>query len=1059
MVALGVGGWLAYLGLQNRERDLAARAEEEYKAGQYRSAAAQFEQLATKFPSSEDHPRYQFRADLARIRARVGDTESSEGLTEILDHVDRVLEEHGNDPLLEELGPDLGQAVEKLLTDFAERAANNPSDEKSLEVITRAGSTLEALGKVPKGTGLSREQRQHIQEGFAQVRASLDRARLRREILEALQTVARRPSYQAIRETQAIVRRYESTFPGLASEDDVRNIQKKLYDDHLDSVRYVAEPVREQKQTSGEETEPGLIVDPVLHNGPIAPAGEDSIVLALTRGVLYALRRSTGQVKWALRVGIDTTVLPVRVPASVGSRERILVLSSDTATLRALDTEGNTLWRYRLDSPCLGRPVVVAQRAYLPTVNGQVHEIELAEGRLLGRFLLQPRLTRGGTLEPGTHRIYFPADEGCVYVLDVEKHRCELILYSGHQAGSLRSEAVVVAPEVRGEETVPGYLILPTSQGLQATQLRVFDLPLRDRHQTARALQPRAGLEGWIWFKPYQDPEKLVLLSDAARLGVYGIRQTGNRDEALFPLVPDGSVDLRKLLTNVEGRGAARHERAEVVQIQGEDLWVLATGWLQRLRLGWSASQGPRLVQGWRVPLELGSPLHDSQVHEDPLTGRSVLYLVTRAAHHPGCLASAVEDETGHIRWQRQLGFVCRGDPLPLQLPGGASVLVAVDEGGGLLALDPARFPRRDAAWQRLERDGHLAAGLAENPEAPTILIPSPTGQAVYALSFPPGGSELVIRQVGPAPEGRRLRGVEHRVSLPFRPAGTPAVVGSQLILPLGDGTLVRIPLPIPAGEVSPESGPEWRANRAGPESRGHVVDLGGNRFLTTDGARGLACWSWPAEQRDWHPLPAGRDQLTLELKDYIVAPPVCLSGPGGQTMVAVADAGGNLHLLAVQNDGGLKIAQTWRLDGRVTNGPFVRTVNGKVQLGCVVEETRLVWLEPGVERPRWQYETPAGSPIVGQPWPMTATSSQEGKKEAGRVLIVVADAGRTGQPGRYVGLDPETGKPVAPGYALKGSVVPTATPLPFGENRLLAPLSDGTALFLAVERLLPSGK
>jgi hypothetical protein len=217
-----------------------------------------------------------------------------------------------------------------------------------------------------------------------------------------------------------------------------------------------------------------------------------------------------------------------------------------------------------------------------------------------------------------------------------------------------------------------------------------------------------------------------------------------------------------------------------------------------------------------------------------------------------------------------------------------------------------------------------------------------------------------------------------------------------------------------------------------------------------------LACWRLPNDQRDWVPLARGPDQLTLDLKDYIVTPPVRLSGPGGQNMVAVADAGGNLHLLAVQNDGGLKIAQTWRLGGRVTNGPFVRTVNGKVRLGCVVEETRLVWLDPGAKKPLWKYEPTTGAPIVGQPWPMIVSGTRGNKKEAGRVLIVVADAGRTGQPGRYVGLDPETGEAVAPGYALKGSVIPAATPLPFGENRLLAPLSDGTALFLGVERLLP---
>src|SRR5262249_32238684 len=155
----------------------------------------------------------------------------------------------------------------------------------------------------------------------------------------------------------------------------------------------------------------------------------------------------TGRARWAMRVGIDTTALPVRVPAQAGSRERILVLSSDTGRLTALDTDGNPLWRYELKSPCLGRPVVVGQRAYLATLNGEVHEIELAEGKLLGRSLLRQRLTLGGTRDPGTNRVFFPADNGCVYVLDVARRRCDNILYSRHPAGSLRGEAILVGPE------------------------------------------------------------------------------------------------------------------------------------------------------------------------------------------------------------------------------------------------------------------------------------------------------------------------------------------------------------------------------------------------------------------------------------------------------------------------------------------------------------------------------------------------------------------------------------------------------------------------------------
>jgi hypothetical protein len=68
----------------------------------------------------------------------------------------------------------------------------------------------------------------------------------------------------------------------------------------------------------------------------------------------------------------------------------------------------------------------------------------------------------------------------------------------------------------------------------------------------------------------------------------------------------------------------------------------------------------------------------------------------------------------------------------------------------------------------------------------------------------------------------------------------------------------------------------------------------------------------------------------------------------------------------------------------------------------------------------------------------------------AGNVLVM-AD-----QSGLFVALDPKTGKPMGPGYQLRGTVVPAAAPVPFGEGRLLAPLSDGTALLLSLKRLVP---
>ena len=94
-------------------------------------------------------------------------------------------------------------------------------------------------------------------------------------------------------------------------------------------------------------------------------------------------------------------------------------MSADTRTLSALNTKGDIEWEYHIGQPVLGRPVIIKQRAYLAAYDGWIHEIELAGGNLIGRYDLGQPLTSGGAHEAGTDRIYFPADDSCVYVLDV----------------------------------------------------------------------------------------------------------------------------------------------------------------------------------------------------------------------------------------------------------------------------------------------------------------------------------------------------------------------------------------------------------------------------------------------------------------------------------------------------------------------------------------------------------------------------------------------------------------------------------------------------------------
>ena len=692
---------------------------------------------------------------------------------------------------------------------------------------------------------------------------------LEQDYLRKLGIIASRPSGATLRLFRQLIREAEERgVSGFGGSANVAKIKLDFQDNHTKACGFIDEGREQGPPIPGDENFHNLIVDPLLQGGS-GDKKDKAIVLALVRGVLYACQRGTGRVQWARRVGIDTTSLPVRVAKTDLNPELILVLSADTATLTAVDRDNNTVWEYRLGKPCFGRPVIVEGRAYLATEDGQVHVIELTKGRLLGRFTLGEgeKLTGFGTHQEGTNLVYFPAEEGCVYVLDVKENRCVTILYTGHSSRSVRGEPLVLAPE----PPAPGYLILNQSVGLDETQLRVYTLPLTSGNAEPVSLDRQPRVHGSIWFQPYHDEEKIVLASDAGFLGLFGIKQLRNHDQALFPAYPAGAEGFSLETFLPAPRTKKRGRDAQVVHVQGDDYWVLAHGQMQRLQLAWRGSAGPVLAPTWPAPVRLGSPLHESQVDEDPFTGKATLITVTQALDQPTCLVTAIDDETGKILWQRQLGLVCQGEPVLLKSPENElPLLLAMDQGGALLSFDPMGYKVKQLGeWQgggaddkRLIRP--VAPAMEENPRFAPVLLRDESGKAAWQAACPGNGLTLRLRRVVWSATDRllKLRG-EVKVELPDVLAGPPVRMGDMLLLPLDNGVLARLQLPddkvvlAEAKLVVDEGGPDWRCRRQGSETPGYLLPLGGNRLLAWNGRDGVQVWNWPAAKGlFWEALP-----------------------------------------------------------------------------------------------------------------------------------------------------------------------------------------------------------
>jgi outer membrane protein assembly factor BamB len=968
------------------------RAEKLYQDHQFADAVLRLQNLVRAFPESKDRRRYLFLAELGDVRDPVYHPQGDAGeAARTHDRLLQFLEVYKGDPLLTEYQQDIHHTFLRLAKELSAGAGQT----LDRAVLVRARRALEQAGQFEAGPSHNSSQVRDLQASLSQAETAIAAREKRLVLHNTIRDMAGKPSAAAVQGARSLVRQ-----AGLVGDSEFTLLLNQLVHAHAASVTYTKAFEASRTEPMDDEKVPSLLVAPEAarqaglsaRNGDRSPASS-APVLALARGVLYSLDPHNGRVIWARRVGADSAQLPLRLPATPISPECLLVLSSDHKTLTCVTAEaGKAIWQQQLTDPCLGQPVLLGKHIFVPTQSGRVDEIEIIEGRLLGYYHLGQPLSTGGVQQPETSLVYFPADEFTIYILDVARRACAGVLYAGHPRGALRSPPLILqdpdAPRHDAGATVgtSGWLLLSQVDG-DAVKLRLFALPIRDPDQSPLPLD--AHVRGNSNFPPWTDGERLAMASDAGFFSLWGVKQKGTREPPLFPLLKDDVV-LGKAGPGEVGGGLIAHADAE-------NFWVLAHGRLHRVQSILHRESGPGHVQQpWSEPPFLGAPLHASQV---PARGAGHVFLATQL---PGatCLASAVDPQHGTLSWQRQLGLVCRGQPLAF------ANRVFVRDSSGLFLFDPAELPAESGqpwpvAGERFfpftrEESGHLLMNAAGTRACALLHSAAKAGTKVQVVEL-----------------GTGQRGQPNGTVLPSSLAGTPALGDDAIIMPLRDGILARLGV-----DGSVVQGLHWRAPGVDDREQGHVTAVNADHYLVTDGSRGLSLLHWPAAK-------VSESKVTVQLPRRIAAPPTVLRGP--EVRVAVADTADTVTLHQGER---LRIIRRWSLGGKITAGPFARGTH----LGCVVGKQRLVWLDPERDQPLWEYSFVA--PIVGQP-----------ELVAGQ--LVVADLA-----GRFIALDPENGRPLGPGYTLRANVTPAAAPVAFGPNRLFAPLTDGTVLVLRPEDL-----
>jgi outer membrane protein assembly factor BamB len=937
---LGLATWAFLLRRAGNEEERLKQAEKLYADRDFAEAARILQGLQRDFPDSPNFRLYGFLAELSGVRESVYQSEGdADKAYESFGRLLQCLEIYKDDPLLKAREPDIWMTLHRIAKELSEGAQRT----KEARLVDRAWQAMTEMSKYKDAAppeSRPKEALRDLERALAEVKGAIATGERRQEFLTELKNLVATASAQSVQQGRALVARAD-----LTNDTEAQALLKELVKAHVAGVTYTR-VMKGIEAPTQEEPAPSLLLAPLRgKTNPVAV--KDATVFGLAHGVFYALDARDGAPRWALRLGADSTVPPLRLPPTPLAPEAVLLVSADHNTLSAHDVAtGATLWRHALRGACVASPLRAGRHLLVPTVSGRVEEIEIAGGKLLGAYPLGQPLSAGAVFDENTSLAYFPAEDFCVYIIDVARKTCAGVLYAGHARASVKLAPIIVHRGTPKGSKAAGALLLLHASAVNETTLRAYELPIADPDQLP--IEPGLRLPGRIDFPPYLDGERLAVATDAGVLTVLG--HPSRKGFPLFrPFAHDFTFD----------RPGKRPAAALIAHAAAESFWVVSGGGMRRVQAVFSDKEGPKLVPRGPLGAVAGTPLQPAQAFDD-LAGHTTLFLSAQERRTPTCFLHAI-GANGVRHWDRQLGVVA-ADVVAL------GDTVCMRDAHGLFTFERKHL---DGSPSKLWLSGEGKRFALPEGIADTRILAHENG--AYVVTWSKSGPALSLTHVSLAGETSSAAG---QVPLAAAVAGPPALGKDALIVPLENGLFVHVSL----SDHKATPGPNWPGADVEELSPRYVTQVGAADFLATDGYSGWKVYQWP-QANQVSPL-AGSEH---KLSQRIAAAPAALGvkeAPPYQ--VAVADAGGRLQLLQGPP---WKTVRTWSLGGKITGGPWLR---GK-HLACVVDRRRVVWIDPERAEPVWEFS--AAADLVGAP-------------QLVGDLVVIADVA-----GQFLGLDATTGR------------------------------------------------
>ena len=991
LIGTGIGAWYFISRVEGNKAKLEKQAEEFVIGGNFGQGKRAFEELSKQYPDPKDQTRYNFWLKWSDINLEAN-SGRPEGLKAARASLVDFYSNYKADPVFRERN--FKSLIWNLAILIADRSADQATKSEDAELVATTESMLNLAKDTwgsEKDSNEAEKKQKNAEAKLAQAKEVVSSAETRKLLIKQFDQILDRREPQGADIALNLFDEKVKALPLLAKQEQLNRKLEEILTAEPGWITYrsVNQAANSQIQNAQGTS---LLLCPPIKPAPTDAVDDGTCVLALAKGTLYGLSTATGEPRWAIRVGLDTQGLPARLPSRKGQPDIALVISVNERKqymLNAVDVNnGKYLWQRNLSAASVTGAMLIGSRAYLPTMDGRLNVIDLANGRLLGYFELGYPLPYKPLHDAKHNRLYVPAESKRIFVIDLGKNQCVDILYTNHPSRGLRGEPVIT----------DSLIVLAEQAGVGAMKIRAF--ALQDK---GKDIKPKVEktIPGHAWFKPYFDGDMIGFLSDKGYLMLFGTNRGPTKDDPLMPIT-DAPLPIG-VPPGAEPSTVEPSKATQIAYVNLNDWWMLVNDRLYIQRFDVYRKQ---MVSVSDATLELGSPIHMASVSQD---NRFVI-LVTQTANR--VLATAMHRSSNKVYWQRQLGVTPAQEAVSM-----GNHVLTIDRSGAVFQVDARKIPANmDMPWLTLgDWPGMSIQGINY-----ARLIPTPSGAAAIGLTHNPETDQLHVRRFEP---GKGVT-VERIFRLSSPPQGTPAVNDEGAIfIPCRDGNLREFHLN--ASNHTPVT-LTWRDFSVALNTPGHVLFLSNKEIIATDGGRKLLRWERD-DRRGWQRVSVA--DITLPAR--IVTPLLAMVDANNQPAVVVGDENGRLHMVAT---GGIPNQREWETRGTITRGPF-RLQNSMV--GCIVNGRQLVWFEASqpdapIKAFPPQESSGSGMGIVGIPHVI------------GSIVLIPELSGR------FLWLDLKQNRTFGQAFQLMVSLIPATGAVPLGQTDwAFAPLSDGTVLLL----------